>query len=303
MNNSLPLSISVKGTLRLARTEWLLLLVAIFWGCSYGVTKSALVFTSVFMFMAIRFLLTFALLSYPTLRDFRANRNADWKVAIPTGGILLAIFCCEVIGVSKTSATNAAFLISLSAMLSVFLDVFVNRKPLDRRWFWLSALSVAGVCLLTQNGDLKLALNTGDGFILAAAFLRAAMVTTTKKFAQGKRITSLSLTALQSLVVGVGSIFLLVIQPSNAASTVPREWEFWGLILYLVLFCTLFAFFIQNYAVRKISSTKVSLLMGSEPLFGALFALVWLGETLSSLQYLGSIIILITIYFASRHND
>ncbi len=36
-------------------SELLLLLVAIFWGTSYGLTKNALLFSSVLMFITIRF--------------------------------------------------------------------------------------------------------------------------------------------------------------------------------------------------------------------------------------------------------
>jgi drug/metabolite transporter (DMT)-like permease len=61
----------------------------------------------------------------------------------------------------------------------------------------------------------------------------------------------------------------------------------------------LFAFYAQNYAVRKISPTKASLLMGSEPLFGAIFSLLWLNEVLTSVQWLAAAILLITVLSAS----
>jgi drug/metabolite transporter (DMT)-like permease len=51
--------------------------------------------------------------------------------------------------------------------------------------------------------------------------------------------------------------------------------------------CTIFAFFVQNYAVRRTSATQVNLLMGMEPVFGALFAALWLGESLPPALWLG----------------
>ncbi len=289
----------LRGKLRLPLTEMLLLLVAIFWGSSYGVTKSALVFSSVFMFMAIRFLLTFALLIVPLVRDFRANRNADWHVAIPSGGILFAIFCCEIVGISETTATNAAFLISLSVILTAFMEVVVNRKPLDRYYLLLSVFSVTGVYLLTYSGQLSLTLNHGDWLILAAALLRALMVTVTKQLTLGKQITTLSLTAIQSMIVGLGAFVLLIIQTEFNLPDIPADLSFWWMTLYLVACCTLFAFFVQNYAVRKISPTKVSLLMGSEPVFGALFAYLYLDEAMTLIQFTGAVAILCSVYLAS----
>ncbi|MCP4957130.1 MAG: DMT family transporter [Photobacterium aquimaris] len=284
--------------------EVLLLLVAAFWGTSYGMTKSALLFTGVFVFMAIRFLLTFSILFFSTVKDFRAGRNKDWKVSIPTGGILLAIFCCEIIGVSITSATNAAFLISLSVILTAFLELMVNKQRLSRQLLMLSLICVLGVYLLTYDGSLSLSLNTGDWLILTAALLRGLMVTTTKRFTENREITSLSLTALQSLVVGLGAVVLVFTYGQGLTlDSIPNSMEFWLITLYLVLFCTLFAFFVQNYAVRRTSPTKVSILMGSEPLFGAIFAVLWLGESLNVVQCIGGAAIVGSVLIATLRKN
>ncbi|MEJ2041969.1 MAG: EamA family transporter [Reinekea sp.] len=288
------------GRVGFPTTEVMLLLVAVFWGTSYGMTKSALVFTSVFMFLAIRFLMTFVFLLIPTIQDFRARRNKDWKSAIPTGVILLAIFCCEVLGVSRTTATNAAFLISLSTILTAFVEVVVNRQHLNRQLLGLACLSVIGVGMLTFEGTFRLSLNTGDWLILLAALLRALMVTSTKLFTEDKQVTTLSLTALQSLVVGLGALIIALFQHTTQTALIfPKSLNFWLITLYLVLCCTLFAFFIQNYAVRRTSPTRVSLLMGSEPLFGAIFAILWLDESLTLVQCLGGAIILGAVTTAS----
>ena len=79
----------------------------------------------------------------------------------------------------------------------------------------------------------------------------------------------------------------------------PTEPAFWIGTLYLVLFATLFAFFVQNYALRRSSPTRVSLLMGSEPLFGALFAVVWLSEQLSVQAWIGGLLIVAATLWTS----
>ncbi len=281
---------------RFPTTELLLLLVAIFWGTSYGMTKNALVFTGVFMFLAIRFLLTFAVLLPATISDFRTKGNKDWFVALPTGLILLLIFCCEVLGVAKTSATNAAVLISLSAIFTVFVEAVATKKAPDVRYLVLGVTSVLGVILLTHDRALSIEFNLGDWLIISAALLRALMVNTTKGLTQGKQITTLSLTALQSLIVGLGAICVIFVQRLNGIeASIPTSTSFWFIVVYLVIFCTIFAFFVQNYAVRRLSPTKVSLLMGSELLFGAIFAFLWLGESLTFVQWLGACIIFASV--------
>lgn len=288
-----------KGSFKFPLTESLLLLVAIFWGTSYGLTKSALVYTSVLVFISIRFSITFLCMLPVVIRDFRQGLNKDWKIAIPTGFILSAIFFCEVFGVAQTSASNAAFLISLSVILTAFAELIINKKRVSNTLWALTLCSVIGVLLLTSDQGFEFSLNSGDYFILAAAVLRALMVTLTKRFTEGKQITTTTLTSLQSLVVALVAIVCAVSYLPASEFVLPTSTEFWITIGYLVLFCTLFAFYVQNYAVRRTSPTRVSLLMGSEPLFGAIFAMIWLQESLSMLQVVGGALILFSVIVTS----
>ncbi|MFM2587377.1 DMT family transporter [Vibrio sp. TBV020] len=288
-----------KGSFKFPLTESLLLLVAVFWGTSYGLTKSALIYTSVLVFISIRFSITFLCMLPVVIRDFRQGLNKDWKIAIPTGFILSAIFFCEVFGVSQTSASNAAFLISLSVILTAFAELIINKRRVSNTLWMLTLCSVVGVLLLTSNQGIELSLNTGDYFILAAAVLRALMVTLTKRFTEGKEITTSTLTSLQSLVVASVAIVCAVTYLPASEFVIPTSTEFWITVAYLVLFCTLFAFYVQNYAVRRTSPTRVSLLMGSEPLFGAIFAMIWLQETLSITQVIGGALILFSVIVTS----
>lgn len=278
--------------------EILLLLVAIFWGTSYGLTKQALVYTSVMMFIALRFSITFLSLLPIAVRDAQIGRSKDWKVALPTGIILATIFLFEVAGVFNTSASKAAFLISLSVIATALLEMCMDKKLISKTWFMLVISSVVGIFLLTSSNGIEMALSRGDYFILVAAMLRSVMVITTKKITQGKQISNVTLTCVQSFVVAASAICVMIFS-HNVDLSLPTSSEFWLIIIYMVLCCTLFAFFVQNHAVRQLSPTKVSLLMGSEPLFGAIFAVIWLNESLSMIQMLGGGIIFISVMVAS----
>lgn len=279
--------------------ELLLLMVAIVWGTSYGLTKSAIAFTSISLFFAIRFGLTFLLLLPVVAKDFKQGKNKDWKVALPTGAILALIFFFEVYGVSQTTASNAAFLISLNVIFTALVDSLLSKNKPSQSLILLSVISTFGVLLLTYHQDLGISLNSGDLCILTASALRALMVTMTKKLTDKKQITNTALTCIQAFVVAFSAYLVGVLITKEPASQIPYDREFWLITAFLVLFCTLFAFYAQNYAVRKISPTKASLLMGSEPLFGAIFSMMWLNETLTYVQWLGAAILLTSVLAAS----
>ena len=124
-----------RASVRLPVVELMLLLVAIFWGTSYGLTKLALLQTSVLIFILIRFSITFFCMLPAMIRDFRRGLNKDWSTAIPSGLILSAIFFCEVYGVSHTTASNAAFLISLSVVFTAFAEIILNKGKIST-WLW-----------------------------------------------------------------------------------------------------------------------------------------------------------------------
>ena len=276
-------------------TECMLLLVAIFWGTSYGLTKDALMYVGVFSFIGIRFGLTFLMLLPVLVRDFKQGKNQDWLRALPTGLVLSGIFVCEVSGVLYTSATNAAVLISLSMILTALAETLINRSRVSGSLWLMGMLSCLGVLLLSLHSGFNLSFNLGDGLILLAAVGRAIMVTLTKRLTHNRSISMLSLTAIQSLVVMLMAIIVGWGSGESIAWSSLSQPAFWLITLYLVLMCTLFAFFAQNLAISRTSPTRVALLMGSEPLFGALFAMLWLGESLSLIQWFGALLIIASV--------
>ena len=97
--------------------DLLLLVVAFIWGTSYAVVKSALLVYPVLGLLALRFGITFVLLS-PSLRSMRGLSRSQWVRIVGAGCVLLGIFLAETFGVQITSASNAAFLISLCVVMT-----------------------------------------------------------------------------------------------------------------------------------------------------------------------------------------
>lgn len=279
--NTLALSPS-KSLLRLS--DIALLLVAVVWGTSYGVAKGALVFYPVLGFLAVRFILTFVLL-LPTLWRASAQQRRDaLRSGLPLGGLMLGIFLCETFGVAYTQASNAAFLISLCVVFTPFVEWWLlGRRPVQAM-FVFAGLSLLGAALL--SGGLTGTLSLGDVLMLAAAVVRAITVCQTAKLTRRSSAPALALTAVQAAVIGLGSLLLALCLPGGLPP-LPVASAFWQASVYLVLGCTVFAFFAQNWALKYSSPSRVALLTSSEPAFGALFAVLWLGESLSTSGWVG----------------
>ena len=274
-------------------SELMLLSVAIVWGTSYGVAKGALAFYPVIGFLCVRFIMTFILL-LPTLRG---HLRSALPPGLILGTLLLGIFLCETFGMAQTSASNAAFLISLCVVFTPFVEWLIFRQRPSVEMFVVTGVSLLGAVLLTGAEGLQM--NPGDWLMIMAAVLRAFMVCLTKILLQNSKIPALAITAVQVGVVGFGSLALLLIT-AGAIPPLPNAPSFWIATVYLVVFCTLFAFFAQNYALKHTNPTRASLLMGMEPLFGACFAVLWLNEQLTLVSWTGGMLIVIASLVGMR---
>lgn len=288
-----------RGSFR--KIELMLLLVAIVWGGSYSAAKIATSQLPVLQFLVLRFGLTFLML-LPALRGLAV---ASWPTALAgaslLGANLLAIFVCETFGVSLTTASNAAFLISLCVAFTPLCEWWLLGERPGRAVVAASGLSLLGAGLLAfQHGGQVSSLAFGDGLMVLAAFLRGVMVCLTRRHGQRHGLPALTLTAVQMGVMTVGAVLLMFSMPGADWKSLPTSGSFWSAMAFLVLACTLLAFFVQNYAATRASPSRVALLMGSEPLWGALIAVLWLGEQLTFMGWIGGLLIMFSAWWVMR---
>ena len=288
---------------RFGHVEWLLLLVAVIWGGSYSAAKLATGQVPVLQFLVLRFGLTFLLL-LPALRGLA---GPSWPKALAGASVLginlLVIFVCETFGVSLTTASNAAFLISLCVAFTPLCEWWLLKSRPSRAMLVAAGLSMVGAGLLAFQHGGAASLAMGDGLMVLAAFLRGVMVTLTRRQGQRHGLPALTLTAVQMGMMTLGSGVLMISAHGVTWPPLPSTSSFWLAMGFLVVFCTLFAFFVQNYAASRTSPSRVSLLMGSEPLWGALIAVLWMGEQMALQGWIGGLLIVSSAWWVTRPSN
>ncbi|MBC9712844.1 DMT family transporter [Streptomyces sp. TRM66268-LWL] len=280
------------------RRAWLtdlpLLLVAVFWGASYLAAKGITTTHTVIAVLVLRFALVLPVLVIAGWRRLRALQAAQWRGAGVLGLILGGIFLLETYGVVHTSATNAGLIISLTMIFTPLAEAAVTRRRPSGAFVGAAALSVLGVVLLTQGGGFT-APSLGDLLILLAAVARTVHVLAMSRIRAVQDADSLSLTTVQ---LGTAVLLFALLAAAGTGASPwsaavdfgPREWA--GLA-FLSVFCTLFAFFVQMWAVRKTSPSRVSLLLGTEPLWAAAVGISLGGERPGALGYVGAVLVLV----------
>jgi drug/metabolite transporter (DMT)-like permease len=280
------------------RRAWLtdlpLLLVAAVWGASYLAAKGITTTHTVIAVLVLRFAVVVPVLVAAGWHRLRALTAAQWRGAGLLGAVLSGVFLLETYGVVHTSATNAGLIISLTMILTPLAEAALTRTRPPAAFLAAAGLSVAGVVLLTQGGGFT-APSTGDVLMLLAAVARTVHVLAMARLTSVRGADSLSLTTVQ---LG-GSVMVFAVLAA-VPGTGPSPWTVavgfgareWAGLLFLAVFCTLFAFFVQMWAVRRSSPSRVSLLLGTEPLWAAAAGIAIGHEHLAAASLAGAALVL-----------
>lgn len=235
-------------------------------------------------FLALRFVTALPavfLLAGPSLR--RLNR-LELQAGVLFGALLFGILILETVGVQHTSAANSGFLITVSVILVPLLERIISRRsqPLIVYAAIVVALCGCGLLLLHDGVHPR----PGDLIILAAAMIRATQITLFGRHVSGQSIQNL--TAVEFVVVVLLASITSVLSGHPVWTVAPHvDGGSWLLIAYLGVLGTSFAFFAQLRSARLSSSTRVGLILCTEPVFATLFAVIAAGETLSLAQSVG----------------
>jgi drug/metabolite transporter (DMT)-like permease len=291
------------------RRVWLtdlpVLLVAVVWGASYLAAKEITTARTVVAVLVLRFGIVLPVLAIAGWRRLRTLRAAQWRGAGVLGLILAGIFVLETYGVVHTSATNAGLIISLTMILTPLADSRLARRPLPRAFLAAAGLSVLGVVLLTQGAGFTTP-STGDLLMLLAAVARTVHVLAMSRIKAVQDADPLSMTTVQLLTAVV--VFAIVgLLPAAG----PRPWTVaagfgpadWAGLAFLAVCCTLFAFYVQMWAVRRTSPSRVSLLLGTEPLWAAAVGIAIAGDRPGLLGLAGAVLVLAGTAWGRRAVD
>ncbi|MFJ4092486.1 DMT family transporter [Kitasatospora sp. NPDC089913] len=276
------------------------LLVAVVWGSSFLAVQRVAEPDTVVAMLALRFGLVLPVLGLFAWRALRRLSRAEWLGGAALGLVLGAIFLLETFGAVHTSATNAGLIISLTIVFTPLAESALARTPLPRPFLAAAGLAVVGIALLTGDGGLR-APSAGDLLVLGAAVVRTVNVLATARVRAIRETDTLAVTWVQlataTLVFAAVAPFVGPLPWTVAATYGAAQW---GWLLHLTLLCTLFAFFVQMWAVRTTSPSRVSLLLGTEPLWAAVFGITLAGNHLGPLALLGGALVLVGTEWGRR---
>ena len=281
------------SAIRASKVDLVLLAVAIVWGASYLSAKAITPFATVPAMLSVRFAI--ATLAMVTIWLIRRKKFSKTDLVLGTifGLTQSAIMSVETFGLKITSATNAGLLISLTIIFTPIMESAWNKRWLPRSFFLAAVGAIVGVALLVTGNGIQEP-NFGDMLLFIAAIVRAVHVTAQGVLTRNREASSFNMILMQCLTATV-VFFVFDIQGAfDAIATFgPAQWA--G-TLFLALFCSVFAFVAQLWAIRRTSASRSSLLLATEPIWAVVIAVLFGGETLALLGIVGAVVIIASTY-------
>jgi drug/metabolite transporter (DMT)-like permease len=147
-------------------------------------------------------------------------------------------------------------------------------------------MALGGLYVFTRPGGTEL---MGSLLVLISTFFWAAQILMISRYGKGD---------LNSLLVGyflAGALFILIAPINSLYKLSIREWLY---VLYLAVFCSVIATFLQFYGQRFVSAKTASTIYLLEPYFAYLFSLVAGEDYIDYMKILGGSLIATGVYLA-----
>ena len=270
----------------------LLATVSMAWGTSYIFMKLGVDTISPLTIVALRCGIAFIIMVAIFYKKIiRVSAKALMYSAI-MGALLCGIFIGLVYGVKYTSASTAGFLTSTTVILVPVLQIFITRKLPSKKIINGIMIVSVGLGLLTIKDDFSISI--GSTYCLVAALLYAIHIIVTNNFV--KVVDALQLAIFQ---LGFAALYATIGTFIFETPVLPQGMIDWMAILGLALICSAYGFVMQPIAQKYTTPESVGFLFSLEPVFTAIFALIFLHEIIMIQEYLGALFILIGVFLAN----
>lgn len=276
----------------------LVILACLFWSISFSVSKILLIKMSPFELAFIRFLLATmfsGIIFYPKIKSSKLTFNYQ-KPLILAGFLGVTLyFIFENTGLKFTEASEGALIVGSFPALSLLFELLsLKENPPTNRILGVIS-SILGVILIIGDSGIKLKINNliGDFLILLSGISWIIYNWEIKKV--NKIYPYEVITTFQMFW---GSLFFIPILLFTGIN-IPLERNYIIGIFYLSFFCSALGYLFYNYGLKHLAISQVTNILNLIPLFGALWGIIFLKESLSIIKILGGFLIILGVSLSS----
>ncbi|MEX3746846.1 MULTISPECIES: DMT family transporter [Lysinibacillus] len=268
------------------KANLLMVIVTMFWGLSYTFMVMGLETMAVYNVVALRCIIAFLAAGIIFYKRIIKVDAKTLKYAAIQGFLLFIVFALSLIGLETTSVSNAGFILSLTVVLVPIFSSFIEKKLPSKAVSFAIICTMIGITILTTHGSVSF--QKGDIVVAIAALCYSIYLLLNSSFT--KNVESISYGIYQ---LGFAGLYALILTFIFETPTLPSTTTAWIAIIGLGVICSAFCFIGQTVAQQYTSATHTGLIFSLEPIFAAMFAMMFIGEGITIKLLIGGSFILI----------
>jgi drug/metabolite transporter (DMT)-like permease len=206
-------------------------------------------------------------------------------------------FSMENLGVQMATAADAALIVSAYPAITMLLEMVIYRNAISWIRFVGVGLAIMGVFLIIKESSSIGGTHRLSGDVVLTV---TGIVWTFYNFVTRKVVNQYPTVAVTFYQTVAGAVaFLPLAWLEREKWRIPTT-ESLSALLYLGVFCSVIAFLLYAYGLKRLASSTAVTLMNLVPVFGVVFAVIFLHETMSGSQFIGGAIVIAGIVLSVR---
>jgi drug/metabolite transporter (DMT)-like permease len=192
-------------------------------------------------------------------------------------------------GLAKTPASVSGFITGMYVVATPVFAALILRNRIGGTTWLAVLLAMAGLGVLTLSG---FSVGYGEALIFVAAMIYALHIVGLGAWSEPHQ--ALGMAIVQLIVIAV--ICLVCTAPGGIV--LPDRAGDWLSVLYMAVFAGAGAMIGQTWAQAHLPPTRAAIIMSMEPVFAALFAVLFGGESATTRMIAGGLLVLAAMLLA-----
>ncbi|GAA5028942.1 DMT family transporter [Terrabacter aeriphilus] len=265
----------------------LLLALTAVWGSTFFLIHDLVEHVPPVDFLAVRFAIAAVVMLVLFWGPVRSLTRREVAIGVGLGLLygLAQIFQTQ--GLATTPASVSGFVTGSYVVLTPVFTALILRERVPGSTWVAVGIATAGLALLSLNG---FSVGAGEAITLLAAVCYALHIVGLGRYSASRIATGLSV--VQVVVIAV--ICLVGALPGGIV--LPRTPAHWASVLYMVVFASILALWVQTWAQAHLPATRAAIIMTVEPVFAAFFAVTLGSETPTWRMVVGGGLVLTAMY-------
>lgn len=266
----------------------LLVSVTAVWGSTFFLIRDLVQVVPPIDFLAVRFSVAAIVMGVVFRRQVLALGRRELLLGSVLGALYGSAQILQTVGLRTTAASVSGFVTGMYVVLTPVLAAAIFRDRIGRSAWLAVALATVGLALLSLRGGLHV--GAGEGLTLLAAVVYALHIVGLGRWSTPS--AAVGLATVQAAVIAV--ICLVGALPGGVV--LPQTGNQWASTLYMAIIAGAGALWAQTWAQAHLTATRAAIVMTLEPVFGAFFAVLLGGESLTARMLLGGGLVIAAMY-------